>query len=151
MLTRTTDLNEDIELIKAHQWQMTYYSLLLSAGVFGFEFTLLQHHLASSRIMSIILALLIYLSFAQILLIIAFQGSFYMSLCQYRDHGVVINNLLNDITRLDKTINATAKIKNETPQQQRDLSLFYAVIFVIFGSVGLLLTLGYSVLKLANP
>jgi hypothetical protein len=36
LLMRATNISDDIKLMKTHQWQATYYSLLLSAGAISF-------------------------------------------------------------------------------------------------------------------
>jgi hypothetical protein len=149
LLTRFTSVIGDIGRTKADQWQTTYYSLLLSSGVFALMFALLKGGNAAYLLKKwLIFSAVIYLSLAQGALVIKFQRSFDKSLRQFRSHAQVINNLLCEITHIYREINEKAEVKDRTASEAEDLSAAYKMGFTFFGLVGPLATLCYSLFKL---
>jgi len=137
LLTRSTNLSSDLRLVKAHQWQTTYYSLLLSAGMFALLkydpcFVTTYKHLTLIAVMVA--------SIVQGVFIVIFQSSFVISLCEYRKRANVINVLLQDKTRLYRTIDP----KSERRAGPRILNVSYTVGFFTFGLAGPIATFYYS-------
>lgn len=75
LLTRSTNVRADTELVKSHQWQATYLSLTLSGGMFA----LLQSHPIKLALIPVAVV-----SLVQAALIVAFQISFTKRLFEYR-------------------------------------------------------------------
>ena len=121
LLTRAANLNADSKLIKSHQWQATYYSLLSSGGILAllkYDSDLFKKYSQCFLITAIIISVL------QSFIIVFFQGSFARSLRQYQSHGKAINDLLDRKTHIYTKINVDASIKRELPKSQRTWAYF---------------------------
>jgi len=137
-LNRSTNLRADTELVKTHQWQTTYYSLLLSAGMFAFlKYDPAFVHEAQ------VLGVVMLASMVQFALIAIFQSSFVVSIHEYRKRADVINVLLEDRTHLYRVIDPV-----RCTCWQRAVSVLYAIGFFFFGLAGPALTIVYSFFKL---
>jgi hypothetical protein len=136
LLTRTTNMNDDIKLIKTHQWQATYYSLLLSAGVISF-FSL--GPVQSSHLLAAFKLAAIAISVFQILAIIFFQSSFTCAIHEYRDSGRAIDSLLK--TGVKTKLDILAVPRDEWFKSME--RCLYTIVFFVFGILGPLASLAY--------
>ncbi len=131
LLTRTSNLSDDVRLVKTHQWQATYLSLTLSGAMVA----LLKLDPSTSSLVAVV-------SIVQAALLVAFHISFARNLFKYRTSGYRMNEQLNKITHLYEKI---AEFPSECWKFWRGaLSILYAIGLAGIALAGATLTLGYS-------
>ena len=131
LLVRTANLNNDIKLIKTHQWQTTYYSLLLSAGIIAF-LSLVPVQKANPICVPQYFA--VFTSLLQACAIVSFNVSFCRRLSRYRISGMVHDRLLNRITGVKHHIDRLERRKHGFwDDLQR---VFDTLFFFLFGLMG---------------
>ena len=129
LLTRSTNVRADTELVKSHQWQATYLSLTLSGGMFA----LLQSHPIKLALIPVAVV-----SLVQAALIVAFQISFTKRLFEYRAGAKRVNDRLDKITHLHEKIDTF-------PPGRKCPSILIAIAFALIALAGVALTFCYSV------
>jgi hypothetical protein len=129
LLTRSTNVRADTELVKSHQWQATALSLTLSGGMFA----LLRSH--PIHMVSLSVAVI---SILQAVMTVWFQISFVISLSQYRADAELINERLNKITYLYEKLHCRPR------SGQKALSILLAIAFALIALAGAALTFYYS-------
>jgi hypothetical protein len=147
LLTRTTNINADIKLAKGNQWQATYYSLLLSGGMFAF---INYAEPVARNAWYVVFPILFYLAIVQAGLVVFLQKSYARSLRMYREEGSGIDRLLNSITGVNSAICEAAKGTRESLLDQTVLTNYYQIVFTIFGVLGPVTVALYSAYRFTS-
>jgi len=126
LLMRTTSINHDIKLVKTQQWQATYYSLLLSAGIIALL------NLEPVMGSAVLRTAAVCVSIFQMGAVLFFHITFAFALGRYRKSANAIDAMLK--TDIKAMIDARVAPRVECIEQLE--RYIYAALFIILGLLG---------------